>query len=368
MPLSPSCLEFHLGLYLVMAGGGLSTVRDALVTANVYNLIDDDEFVLLYDAYSSRAIFPYWKFPKFDAEAWSDVECHTELRFAKGDLDGLLECLGIPDNIICEQRTVCVLLKRLSYPCRYTDMVPRFGRNPTELCLIFNRIVDFIHEHHHHLLQSWDQFFLQPDQLHNYAQAVHQQGAPLSNCFGFIDGTVRGIARPQENQRVMYNGHKRLHSIKFQSVVIPNGLIANLHGPFEGKRHDSTMLQETGVLRDLRRIAFYNGDPLCVYGDPAYPLGVHLQAPFRNMHLTSQMGLYNHAMSEVRVPVEWLFGNIANYFKFIDFKSQLRINMSAEGKFYIVCALLENAHTCLYGNIVSDKFGIQPPSLQEYFW
>ena len=99
--------------------------------------------------------------------------------------------------------------------------------------------------------------------------------------------------------RVMYNGHKWLHSIKFQSVLIPKSLIANLHCPFEGKWHDSAMLQETGVLCDLPRIAFYNGDPLCLYGDPAYQLGVHLQAPFRNMHFTLQMGLYNHAMSEV---------------------------------------------------------------------
>ena len=93
------CLEFHLELYLFMASGGLRAVRDALVTANAYELIDDDEFVLLYDAYSSKAIFPYWKFPKFDADAWSDVECHTELRFAKRDLDGLLECLGIPETM-----------------------------------------------------------------------------------------------------------------------------------------------------------------------------------------------------------------------------------------------------------------------------
>ena len=357
-----------------MASGGLSAVRDALVTANAYDIIDDDDFLLLYDAYSSKPVFPYWKFPRFNVDEWSDVECHTELRFAKQDLDELLECLGVPEKITCEQRTVCggmeglcILLKRLSYPCRYTDMVPRFGRNPTELCLIFNRIVDFIYDNHHHRLRRWDQFFLQPNQLNRYAEAVHQQGAPLSNCFGFIDGTVRGIARPQENQRVMYNGHKRMHSLKFQSVVIPNGLIANLHGPFEGKRHDSTMLQETGLLNNLRRVAFYNGDHLCLYGDPTYPLGLHLQAPFRNMHLTPQMVLYNEAMSEVRVAVDWLFGNITNYFKFIDFKSQLRVNMSAVGKFYIVCALLENAQTCLYGNIVSEKFGIQPPSLREYF-
>ena len=94
---------------------------------------------------------------------------------------------------------------------------------------------------------------------------------------------------------------------------------------------------------------------------------LQLQAPFRNIQLTPQMVLYHEAMSEVRVAVEWLFGSIGNYFKFIDFKSQLRVNLSALGKFYIVCALLQNAHTCLYGNIAVHKFGISPPSLQEYF-
>ena len=147
----------------------------------------------------------------------------------------------------------------------------------------------------------------------------------------------------------MYNGHKRIHSIKFQSVVIPNGLIANLHGPFEGKRHDSTMLQQSGILNKLRRVSFHNGYPLCLYGDPAYPLGVHLQAPFKNIQLTPQMVLYNAAMSKVSVTVGWLFGKITNYFNFIDFKSQLQFNLSSMGKFYIVCALLENALTCLYG-------------------
>ena len=284
-----------------MASGGLSSVRDALLTASFYDIIDDDEFVLLYDAYSSKPIFPYWKFPRFSVDEWSDVECKTELRFAKKHLPELCKCLEIPEKITCVQRTVCggmnglcILLKRLAYPCSYT-------------------------------------------------------------------------ARPQENQRVMYNGHKRIHSIKFQSVVIPNGLIANLHGPFEGKRHDSTMLQQTGTLNELRKVAFHNGHPFCLYGDPSYPLGVNLQAPFKNIQLTPQMVFYNATMSEVRVAVEWLFGNITNYFKFIYFKSQLQINMSSVGKFYIVCAFLENALTCLYGNIVLEKFEVQPPSLQDYF-
>ena len=34
-----------------------------------------------------------------------------------------------------------------------------------------------------------------------------------------------------EYQRIVYNGHKRVHSLKFQLVVIPNGMIANLYVP-----------------------------------------------------------------------------------------------------------------------------------------
>ena len=116
-----------------------------------------------------------------------------------------------------------IFLKRLANPCRYTDMVYRFGRSPSELCLIFNNVLDIVYATHHHRLDAWDQPFLLPDQLHNYAQAVHQRGAPLQNCFGFIDRTIRKIAQPKYLQRVIYNGHKRVHAIKFQSIVLPNG-------------------------------------------------------------------------------------------------------------------------------------------------
>lgn len=145
-------------------------------------------------------------------------------------------------------------------------------------------------------------------------QIYIRQGAPLDNCFGFIDGTVRPICRPNINQRVMYNGHKRVHGIKFQSVVVPNGLIANLSGPYEGKKHDRMMLNESGLLGDLELNANYMGQPLCLYGDPAYPLRRHLQAPYRNRHLTPAQQDFNTAICEVRESVEWLFGQIVEYF------------------------------------------------------
>ena len=50
---------------------------------------------------------------------------------------------------------------------------------------------------------------------------------------------------------------------------------------------------------------------------------------------------------------------------FVDFKRQMKINLSAIGKMYVVCALLENARSCLYGNIVSTYFELPPPSLDQ---
>ena len=98
------------------------------------------------------------------------------------------------------------------------------------------------------------------------------------------------------------------------------------------------MLADSGLLHDLELQAFSTTrEPMALYGDPAYPLRVHLQVPYRGAAITPQMEMYNKAISVVRMSVEWLFGNIINYFKSLDFKKNLKISLSAVGKMYIVC-------------------------------
>ena len=65
------------------------------------------------------------------------------------------------------------------------------------------------------------------------------------------------------------------------------------------------------------------------------------------MQFTPQVVLYyKKTLSKLQVTVEWLFGGKGNYFIFfIDFKKLLRVNMSAVGKFDIVCAPLCKMHT-----------------------
>jgi len=99
------------------------------------------------------------------------------------------------------------------------------------LDLVTNEVLDYIYEIHSQLVTDWNRDVLAAAALQTYAEAVSRKGAPLENCFGFIDGTVRPVSRPGTRQRVVYNRHKRVHGLKFQSVTLPNGLIGNIFGP-----------------------------------------------------------------------------------------------------------------------------------------
>ena len=144
-------------------------------------------------------------------------------------------------------------------------MIPVFDRSVPDLSLISNHMLDFMYNTHGHLLQDFNQTWLSPQQLEQYAVAISDKGSPLEHCWGFIDGTVRPACCPGSNQRVLYNGQKQVRAIKFQSIVAPNGMIANLYSPSEGKRHNSDMLAVSGLLPQLELHARTpNGNPLCI--------------------------------------------------------------------------------------------------------
>ena len=214
-------------------------VRNLLLLAHDDGVIDDDDFLLLYDQYQSRnPEFPYDSYPKFDLDEIDESECLAEFRCKKRDIAILSDVLNIPAVFECDQRSICdgdealcILLRRLSYPCRFGDMVQRFAKPVPVLSMITNIVQDYIYDVHNHKITQWNHALLSPANLDIYANAISAKGAPLTNCFGFIDGTVRPITRPGENQRMVYNGHKRVHAIKFQSIALPNGLIGNLYGP-----------------------------------------------------------------------------------------------------------------------------------------
>ena len=107
----------------------------------------------------------------------------------------------------------------------------------------------------------------------------------------------------------------------------------------EGKRHDSAVMAESNLLNDLRQYGMSpTSRPMCIYGDPAYPLRVQLQTPFRNVHMTPHMQAFNQSVSQIRSSVQWIFSDIVNYFKFIDFKKNLKITEYSWKDVYCKCS------------------------------
>lgn len=329
---------------------------------------EDDLDLLLVDA-----MFPETSKPDYirlNLEDLTEIQCETMFRFQKHDMQRLLTALEIPEYYICVQRThatgmeaLMILLRRLVYPARWCDLVPFFGRSGSELSLIFNTIMDDLYDRFQHLLDSLDLVWLDPE---FFSQVINNKGAPLNQCWGFIDGTARPIARPIRNQRIMFSGHKRVHCLKFQSVVAPNGLIAHMFGPIEGRRHDAFMLGVSGLTDKLSRFQTPTGEPYVVYGDPAYGLTRNIIGPFRGAHITDDEQAFNTEMSKVRTCVEWGFGKICQNFAYLDFKKNLKVLLQPVGKYYLVASILINCHTCLYGSQTSTFFDLDPPSLETY--
>jgi hypothetical protein len=205
------------------------------------DIIDEDEMFMIYTELNRKnPVYPYWKHERIEMQLddISDAEFKTEFRFGLSELDLLSQALRIPDQFTCSNGTVAsglegllMLLKRFAYPCRLSDMIPRFVRSIPEISLILAEVTDHVVRTNGHLLRDLIQPWLQPAKLESFAQTIQQKGAALDNCWGFVDGTVRPICRPGEHQRMMYNGHKRVHGLKCQSIVTPNGMIANLFGP-----------------------------------------------------------------------------------------------------------------------------------------
>lgn len=150
----------------------------------------------------------------------------------------LVEALRVPSSFKCSNGTICdgteglcIVLKRFAYPCRYSEMLAIFGRSVPQISMISNQVTDWIYNTHGHKVTQWNHGMLNPPLIATYADAVHSKEAALDNCFGFTDRTVRHISRPMSNQRVVFNGHNRVHTLKFQAITLSDGLIANIYGP-----------------------------------------------------------------------------------------------------------------------------------------
>ena len=126
--------------------------REALLYAFADNMMSYEDFILLYDINKSKNLdFNYWQYSNFELSNVSEDDCIAKFRFAKNDIVRLKNVLQLPNQIQCSlyndlkvdsTEALCIILRRLAYPCRYSDMIHEFGRPVPQLCMIFNEVIE----------------------------------------------------------------------------------------------------------------------------------------------------------------------------------------------------------------------------------
>ena len=104
-----------------------------------------------------------------------------------------------------------------------------------------------------------------------------------------------------------------------------------------------------------------------LYGDLAYAQSIYLLGGFWKPPAGSDEAMFNQHMSSVHITVEWGFSDIVKKWKFLDFRSAMKIFEMPVGEFYTNGAFLSNICNCLYGNKTQQYFGAVQLTLDEYF-
>ena len=308
---------------------------------------------------------------RLNLNAMNEVDCQQYFRFGHGEIRQLTVSLQLPEVIITPSHGdrvlvvegICLVLRRLSYPCRWFDLQNQFGRHTSALSRIFYYVMHLILEKVNHSIMFYD---LSQEDLISFADAFARKGVPDTvNLFSVIDVKKQAICKPDRHQRSMYSGHKKFHCLKYQTLEAPNGLILHCSIGDDGRRGDGYVLRRSGILQYLRNHAIFNG--FVVLGDSAYPTNDVMISIYKGRQLPPASVAFNAVMCPIRTSVEWGYEKIVRYWAFLDFKKQMKIQRCALVPMWRLGVFLTNCLTCAKGgNQISKYFGVAPPSLEEY--
>lgn len=136
---------------------------------------------------------------------------------------------------------------------------------------------------------------------------------------GAIDGTHIPIKAPETIRNDYYN-RKGWYSVLLQAIVDHRGRIWNVNVGWPGKVHDARVLSNSVIYRSGENGTLFpdwterfNGVdvPLCLLGDPAYPLLNWLMKPYsEGPTVTQAERQFNYRLSRARMTVECAFGRL----------------------------------------------------------
>ena len=169
---------------------------DSLIIAHHYGFLSDVELLCLEQELTTndhhQSNYPYKQYRPFNWDQYDEHTCKTELRFEKSDIPRLQRCLGIPNKLQFYKGSYClglealyIILRRLAYPVRYCDMVPRFGRSVPDLCKITHLTINHIFDQVTHTYFTVGILRFYAKRHSKVTLMQHMRKGPLEKLFWF---------------------------------------------------------------------------------------------------------------------------------------------------------------------------------------
>ena len=89
-----------------------------------------------------------------------------------------------------------MVLRRLSFPCRYVDMILRFAKPAPVISMVTNAVLNIIYATHSPRITRWNHDILDPDQMEMYAAVITSRGAPPSKLLWIFRRHRKTIRSP----------------------------------------------------------------------------------------------------------------------------------------------------------------------------
>ena len=170
-------------------------------------------------------------------------------------------------------------------------------------------------------------------------------------CFGVVDGSHIPIVSPQYYPADYYN-RKGWHSVILQGTVNHLGQFIDVNVGWPGRVHDARVFSNSKIFElgqagklvpDCAKTLTTNSQkvPLCILGDPAYPLLPWVMKAFAdNGRLTRQQKTFNYRLCRTRVVVEHTYGRLKGRWRCL--LKQLDIDVSNVPDLVAACCTLHN--------------------------
>jgi hypothetical protein len=122
------------------------------------------------------------------------------------------------------------------------------------------------------------------------------------------------------------SGKNKATGIKWQVIVILDGLLSLIIGPFEGKANDWKIFEVSGTQQRIRKM-FVGQQLLYLYRDLAYNCGYSILSVYkqkgRRFMLLKEQYKANRWLANVQVSVEHAFGHVTKYWTYTAFAKGL---------------------------------------------